>query len=141
MASHGKRLTEFGPRASTLLMTSATGTGKLSREEFRRQKDLDAARKAGTAPAAIDEEGHAINPHIPRKLTAYYTLINIYITVQNILHRLPGISTLEDPRSHINVAQTTTNPQRNSTNGTTEVLLLAPLPRNTARGLAKTAVL
>ncbi|KAI0812519.1 Pre-mRNA splicing Prp18-interacting factor-domain-containing protein [Irpex lacteus] len=47
-------------------MASATGTGKLSREEFRRQKDLDAARKAGTAPAALDEEGHAINPHIPQ---------------------------------------------------------------------------
>ncbi|KAI0683581.1 Pre-mRNA splicing Prp18-interacting factor-domain-containing protein [Cytidiella melzeri] len=47
-------------------MASATATGKLSREEFRRQKDLDAARKAGTAPAALDEEGHAINPHIPQ---------------------------------------------------------------------------
>ncbi|KAI0344678.1 pre-mRNA-splicing factor SLU7 [Trametopsis cervina] len=47
-------------------MASATGTGKLSREEFRRQKDLDAARKAGTAPAALDEEGKAINPHIPQ---------------------------------------------------------------------------
>ncbi|KAH8107899.1 pre-mRNA-splicing factor SLU7 [Cristinia sonorae] len=47
-------------------MASATATGKLSREEFRRQKDLDAARKAGTAPAAVDEEGKAINPHIPQ---------------------------------------------------------------------------
>ncbi|KAG9010336.1 mRNA splicing protein [Tulasnella sp. JGI-2019a] len=48
---------------------SASAVGKLSREEFRRQKDLDAARKAGTAPAALDEEGHAINPHIPQYIS------------------------------------------------------------------------
>ena len=47
-------------------LTHHLGPGKLSREEFRRQKDLDAARKAGTAPYALDEEGKAINPHIPR---------------------------------------------------------------------------
>ncbi|KAI6110637.1 hypothetical protein EDD16DRAFT_1710824 [Pisolithus croceorrhizus] len=37
-------------------MASGSAIGKLSREEFRRQKDLEAARKAGTAPAALDEE-------------------------------------------------------------------------------------
>ncbi|EIN11897.1 pre-mRNA-splicing factor SLU7 [Punctularia strigosozonata HHB-11173 SS5] len=47
----------------------SSAPGKLSREEFRRQKDLDAARKAGTAPAALDEEGKPINPHIPQYIS------------------------------------------------------------------------
>ncbi|KAF9263318.1 hypothetical protein L218DRAFT_959333 [Marasmius fiardii PR-910] len=50
-------------------MSSSSAPGKLSREEFRRQKDLDAARKAGTAPAALDEEGKPINPHIPQYIS------------------------------------------------------------------------
>lgn len=40
-------------------------SGKLSREEYKKQKDIEAARKAGKIPAEVDEEGNAINPHIP----------------------------------------------------------------------------
>ncbi|KAH8814755.1 pre-mRNA-splicing factor SLU7 [Flagelloscypha sp. PMI_526] len=50
-------------------MASSSNLGKLSREEYRKQKDLEAARKAGTAPAAIDSDGKAINPHIPQYIS------------------------------------------------------------------------
>ena len=58
-----------GTELTLLPSATAIQTAKVSREEFRRQKDLDAARKAGTAPAALDEEGNAINPHIPEYIT------------------------------------------------------------------------
>ncbi len=35
---------------------------KVSREQFLKDKSLDEARKAGTAPAELDEQGREINP-------------------------------------------------------------------------------
>lgn len=37
--------------------TDATETKKQSREEWKKAKELEEARKAGTAPAEVDEEG------------------------------------------------------------------------------------
>ncbi|KAJ1798934.1 mRNA splicing protein, partial [Coemansia sp. RSA 2523] len=46
-------------------MSGTYGSGRLSREDYKKQKELEAARMAGTAPPERDAEGNEINPHIP----------------------------------------------------------------------------
>lgn len=40
-----------------------------SREAFKAAKELEEARKAGTAPPAVDSDGKIINPHIPEYIS------------------------------------------------------------------------
>ncbi|UJR09489.1 hypothetical protein I4U23_013727 [Adineta vaga] len=66
------------------------GPKKQTREEYRQQKELEELRKAGSAPAEVDEEGKDINPHIPK----YMTDVPWYVTYD---HAKP---TLKHQRIH-----------------------------------------
>jgi hypothetical protein len=41
-----------------------------SREDHRKQLELEEARKAGLVPAELDEDGKEINPHIPQYMSS-----------------------------------------------------------------------
>ena len=42
----------------------------VNRDDYRKQMELEEARKAGLAPAALDEDGKEINPHIPQYMSS-----------------------------------------------------------------------
>lgn len=43
---------------------------RLSREDYKKAKELEELRKTGAAPPELDEDGKMINPHIPQYISA-----------------------------------------------------------------------
>ena len=57
-------------RDATMSSSSQPNYMMKRRDDFRKQKELEEARKAGTAPPEVDEDGKAINPHIPHYVSS-----------------------------------------------------------------------
>ena len=49
---------------------SAGASGRKTREERKREFELEEARKKGLIAPELDEDGKAINPHIPQYMAA-----------------------------------------------------------------------
>eukprot|EP01135_Chromosphaera_perkinsii_P000097 Nk52_evm48s24 gene=Nk52_evmTU48s24 len=70
-------------------MATASGN-KLSREEWKKKQELEAARKAGTVAPEVDEEGNMINPHIPQYISDAPWYLNQ--TQPSLKHQKSGTS-------------------------------------------------
>ena len=49
---------------------ASAATSRLSRDDFRKAKELEELRKTGAAPPELDDDGRIINPHIPQYISS-----------------------------------------------------------------------
>uniref|UniRef100_A0A672HCL1 Pre-mRNA-splicing factor SLU7 n=1 Tax=Salarias fasciatus TaxID=181472 RepID=A0A672HCL1_SALFA len=63
-------MTEQAPTPSSEGIVGLDEPKKMTREDWRKKKELEEQRKLGNAPAEVDEEGKDINPHIPQYISS-----------------------------------------------------------------------
>lgn len=66
-----------------------------SREDHRKQLELEEARKAGLAPAELDEDGKEINPHIPQYMSSAPWYLNAERPVCLVLRQFHSFNSMD----------------------------------------------
>lgn len=64
-----KAFSAFNHRLTPQPVEMASSVARMSRDEHRKNKEIEEMRKAGTLAPEIDEDGNMINPHIPQYMS------------------------------------------------------------------------
>jgi pre-mRNA-processing factor SLU7 len=67
-------------------MASSQGQ-RLSREDYKKAKELEELRKSGSAPPELDEEGKMINPHVPQYISVRPWYVNDSVNRPGLKHQ------------------------------------------------------
>ena len=59
----------FVATAPTIIIMATANNQRMTRDEFRKARELEELRKTGAAPPEVDDQGRMINPHIPQYIS------------------------------------------------------------------------